>query len=120
MRILAGIEIYAIPYTANLIKVVSDNNQIYGVSAKECRNTRILNKVNTLVTSWEHISESSKSSTHYLSHTNRFNVSSKALRRELVWGGRGKHACFYTSEYIKTTRGKVKNNQMDLINTMNK
>ena len=40
----------------------------------------------------------------------------KALRRELVCvcvcggggGGRGKHACFYTSEYIKTTREKVK------------
>ncbi len=26
--------------------------------------------------------------------------------------GRGKHACFYTSEYIKTTRDKIKN-QLD-------
>ena len=35
-------------------------------------------------------------------------------------GGRGKHACFYTSEYIKTTRDKIKTNQMDLIKTTNK
>ena len=46
----------------------------------------------------------------------------KALRRKLVWGGggRGKHACLYTSEYIKTTRDKIKTNQMDLIKTRNK
>ena len=25
-------------------------------------------------------------------------------------GGWGKHACFFTSEYIKTTRGKIKKN----------
>ncbi len=30
-------------------------------------------------------------------------------------GCQGKYACFYTSEYIKTTRDKIKNNQMDLI-----
>ena len=32
-----------------------------------------------------------------------------------MWGVGGKHACFYTSEYIKTTRDKIKTNQMDLI-----
>ncbi len=49
----------------------------------------------------------------------------KALRWELVWGGsRGKHACFCISEYIKppikTTRDKIKTNQMDLMKTRNK
>ncbi len=34
-------------------------------------------------------------------------------------GGRGKHACFYTSEYIKTTRDKIKTNEMDLIKIRN-
>ncbi len=42
----------------------------------------------------------------------------KAVRRELGGGGGGVvdeiHACFYTSEYIKTTRDKIKTNQMDL------
>ena len=33
---------------------------------------------------------------------------------ELVWGFGEKHACFYTSEYIKITRDKIKTNQMDL------
>ncbi len=59
-----------------------------------------------------------------ISDKNRFDVSrTKALRRELVWGGGGggggKHACFYTSEYIKTTRDKIKTKQMDLIKTRN-
>ena len=30
-------------------------------------------------------------------------------------GGQGKHACFYTSEYIRTTHDKIKTNKMDLI-----
>ena len=30
-------------------------------------------------------------------------------------GGRGKHTCFYTSEYSKTTRDKIKTNQMVLV-----
>ncbi len=60
------------------------------------------------------------SSTHYLGDKNRFDVSSKGPSSELVWGGRGKHTCFYTSEYIKTTRDKIKTNQMDLIKTRNK
>ena len=29
--------------------------------------------------------------------------------------GRGKHACFYTSEYSKRTRDKIKTNQMVLV-----
>ena len=57
---------------------------------------------------------------HYLSDTNRFDVSSKGPLSEISVGGRGKHACFYTSEYIKTTRDKIKTNQMDLIKTRNK
>ncbi len=32
----------------------------------------------------------------------------EALSPELVWGGQEKQACFYTSEYIKTTRDKIK------------
>ncbi len=35
-------------------------------------------------------------------------------------GGRGKNACFYTNEYINTTRDKIKTNQMDLIKERNK
>ena len=65
--------------------------------------------------------EGSKSSTHYLGDKNRFDVSSKGPSSGIsVGGGRGKHACFYTSEYIKTTRDKIKTNQMDLIKTGNK
>ena len=64
--------------------------------------------------------EGSKSSTHYLSDTNRFDVSSKGPSSGISVGGRGKHACFYTSEYTKTTRDKIKTNQMDLIKTRNK
>ncbi len=66
------------------------------------------------------ISEASKSSTHYLGDKNRFDVSSKGLSSGISVGGRGKHACFYISEYIKTTRDKIKTNQMDLIKTRNK
>ncbi len=64
------------------------------------------------------MSEGSKRSTHHLSDTNRFDVSSKGPSSEINvgGGGRGKHACFYTSKYIKTTR----DNQMDLIKTRNK
>ena len=62
----------------------------------------------------------SKSSTHYPSDKNRFDVSSKGPSSGISVGGRGKHACFYTSEYIKTTRDKIKTNQMDLIKTRNK
>ncbi len=65
-------------------------------------------------------SEGSKSSTHYLGDKNRFDVSSKGPSSGISVGGRGKHACFYTSEYIKTTRDKIKTNQMDLIKTRNK
>ena len=64
-------------------------------------------------------SEGSKSSTHYLGDKNRFDVSSKGPLSGISVGGRGKHACFYTSEYIKTTRDKIKTNQMDLIKTRN-
>ena len=64
--------------------------------------------------------EGSKSSTHYLSDKNRFDVSSKGPSSGISVGGRGKHACFYTSEYIKTTREKIKTNPMDLIKTRNK
>ena len=64
--------------------------------------------------------EGSKSSTHYLGDKNRFDVSSKGPLSGISVGGRGKHACFYTSEYIKTTRDKIKTNQMDLIKTRNK
>ncbi len=64
--------------------------------------------------------ERSKSSTHYLSDTNRFDVSSKGPSSGISVGGRGKHVCFYTSEYTKTTRDKIKTNQMDLIKTRNK
>ncbi len=46
-------------------------------------------------------SEGSKSSTHYLNYKNRFDVSSKGPSSGISVGGRGKHACFYTSEYIK-------------------
>ncbi len=62
------------------------------------------------------------SSTHHLSDANRFDVSSKGPSSGISVGGRGKHACFYTSEYIKTTRDKIKINQMhmDLIKTRNK
>ncbi len=35
-------------------------------------------------------------------------------------GGGGEHVCFYASEYIKTTRDKIKTNQMDLTKTRNK
>ena len=66
-------------------------------------------------------SEGSKSSTHYISDKNRFDISSKGpLLGISVVGGRGKHACFCTSEYIKTTRDKIKTNEMDLIKTRNK
>ncbi len=65
-------------------------------------------------------SEGSKSSTHYLSNINRFDVSSKDPSSGITVRGRGKHACFYTSEYIKTTRDKIETNQMDLIKTRNK
>ncbi len=51
---------------------------------------------------------------------NRFDVSSKGPSSGIRVGGRGKHECFYTSEYIKTTRDKIKTNQMDLIKTRNK
>ncbi len=67
-----------------------------------------------------HTSERSKSSTHYLGDKNRFDVSSKGPSSGISVGGRGKHACFYISEYIKTTRDKMKTNQMDLIKTRNK
>ncbi len=53
---------------------------------------------------------SSKGSTHYLNDTNRFDVSSKGPSSGISVGGRGKHACFYTGEYIKTTRDKIKTN----------
>ena len=63
-------------------------------------------------------SEGSKSSTHYLSNTNRFDISSEGPSSGTSvcvggggGGGRGKYACFYTSEYIKTTRDKIKTNQ---------
>ncbi len=65
-------------------------------------------------------SKSSKSSTHYLNDTNRFDVSSKGPSSGISVEGWGKHACFYTNEYIKTTRDKIKTNQMDLIKTRNK
>ncbi len=65
-------------------------------------------------------SEGSKSSTHYLGDKNRFDISSKGPSLGTSVGGRGKHACFYTMEYIKTTRDKIKTNQMDLIKTQNK
>ena len=61
-----------------------------------------------------------KSSTHYLGDKNRFNVSSKGPSSGISVGGRGKHECFYTSEYIKTTHDKIKTNQMDFIKTRNK
>ena len=61
-----------------------------------------------------------KSSTHYLGDKNRFDVSSKGPSSGISVGGRGKHACFYTSEYIKTARDKINTNQMDLIKTRNK
>ena len=61
-----------------------------------------------------------KSSTHYLGDKNRFDVSSKGPLSGISVGGWGKHACFYTSEYIKTTRDKIKTNQMDLIKPRNK
>ena len=52
------------------------------------------------------ISKSSKSSAHYVSDINRIDVSNKGPSSGIsvcVWGGGGlgKHACFYTSEYIK-------------------
>ena len=50
-------------------------------------------------------SESCKSSTHYLSDTNRFdvfcNVSSNGPSLGISVGGRGKHACFYTVNILK-------------------
>ncbi len=57
---------------------------------------------------------------NYLGDKNRFDVSSKGPSSGISVGGRGKHACFYISEYIKTTRDKIKTNQMDLIKTRNK
>ncbi len=63
---------------------------------------------------------STQSSTHYLGDKNRFDVSSEGPSSGISVGGRGKHACFYISEYIKTTRDKIKTNQMDLIKTRNK
>ncbi len=72
------------------------------------------------MTAFKMKSKSSKTSTHYLSDTNRFDVSSKGPSSGISVGGREKHACFYTSEYIKTTRDKIKTNQMDLIETRNK
>ena len=66
------------------------------------------------------ISEGSKGITHYLGDKNRFDVSSEGPSSGISVGGRGKHACFYISEYIKTTRDKIKTNQMDLIKTRNK
>ena len=68
----------------------------------------------------EMISEGSKGITHYLGDKNRFDVSSEGPSSGISVGGRGKHACFYISEYIKTTRDKIKTNQMDLIKTRNK
>ena len=50
----------------------------------------------------------------------RFDVSSKGPSSGISVGGRVKHTCFYTSEYIKTTCDKIKSNQMDLIKTRNK
>ena len=64
--------------------------------------------------------EGSKGITHYLGDKNRFDVSSEGPSSGISVGGRGKHACFYISEYIKTTRDKIKTNQMDLIKTRNK
>ena len=65
-----------------------------------------------------------KGITHYLGDKNRFDVSNKGPSWGISvgggGGGRGKHACFYISEYIKTTRDKIKTNQMDLIKTRNK
>ena len=61
-----------------------------------------------------------KGITHYLGDKNRFDVSSEGPSSGISVGGRGKHACFYISEYIKTTRDKIKTNQMDLIKTRNK
>ncbi len=58
-------------------------------------------------------SEGSKGITHYPGDKNRFDVSSKGPSSGISVGGRGKHACFYISEYIKTTRDKIKTNQMD-------
>ena len=55
-----------------------------------------------------------------ISDKNRFDVSSKGPSSGISVGGRGKHACFYTRGYIKTTRDKIKTNQMDLIKTRNK
>ncbi len=52
-------------------------------------------------------SKTRKSSTHYLSDTNRFDVSNKGPSSGISVGGRGKHACFYTSGYIKTTRDNI-------------
>ncbi len=66
------------------------------------------------------VSEGSKGITHYLGDKNRFDVSSKGPSSGISVGGRGKYACFYISEYIKTTRDKIKTNQMDLIKTRNK
>ncbi len=83
-----------------------------------------LNRSDTdrIVSGFPKVSEGSKSSTHYLGDKTDSTFRAKALHRELVWGrgGWGKHACFYTSEYIKTTRDKIKTNQMDLIKTRNK
>ncbi len=58
--------------------------------------------------------------THYLGDKNRFDVLSKGPSSGISVGGWGKHECFYTSEYIKTTRDKIETNQMDLIKTRNK
>ncbi len=66
-----------------------------------------------------------KVSTHYLGDKNRFDVSSKGPSSGISVGGGGggvgeSTRGFYTSEYIKTTRDKIKTNQMDLIKTRNK
>ena len=47
------------------------------------------------------MSEGSKGITHYLGDKNRFDVSSEGPSSGISVGGRGKHACFYISEYIQ-------------------
>ncbi len=76
--------------------------------------------INTALGIPKQTEEGSKSSTHYLGDKNRFDVLSKGPSSGISVGGWGKHACFYTSEYIKTTRDKIKTNQMDLMKTRNK
>ena len=63
-------------------------------------------------------SQGSKSSTHYLSDKNRFDSSSKGPSSGISVGRGGGGGS--TSEYIETTRDKIKTNQMDLIKTRNK